>query len=411
VASIPSTGGGTGSSATVVAPASAAGARIASEVERTGSPAPRSGLSPVAPRGAAPETPHGRGAASNPAGRFERLHYIADDETLESDRIERGPDAAAPRLATLYLRDPSRSAISTNDSPDIGFSTSLNPYRGCEHACAYCYARPTHEYLGFSAGLDFETRILVKEEMPQLLRKELSGRRWQPQVIALSGVTDAYQPIERKLGITRRCLRVLLEFRNPVSIVTKNALVTRDTDLLGELAQLDAASAHLSITTLDPKLARALEPRASQPHQRLVAIEKLARAGIPVGVLVAPVIPGLNDHEIPAILAAARDAGATSAGMILLRLPHGTRDLFAEWLEIHRPERKQRVLSRIRDVRGGKLNETRFGSRMRGEGLYARQLQDLFELQRRRANLDAPQRTLSVEHFRRPEDAQLDLFD
>lgn len=377
---------------------------------RAGSPAPRSGL---APDGAALVAPRGRGITSNPAGRFERLQYVADRETLESDRLdaETDPDGSASQIPTLYLRDPSRSAISTNDSPDIGFAASLNPYRGCLHACAYCYARPTHEYLGFSAGLDFETRILVKEQLPQLLRKELCAKRWQPQVIAMSGVTDAYQPIEHELGLSRRCLQVLAEFRNPVSVITKNALVARDADLLAELAAVDAASANLSITTLDPKLARALEPRASQPHQRLLAIEKLAHAGVPVGVMIAPVIPGLNDHEIPAILAAAREAGATSAGLIMLRLPYGLKELFGEWLERHRPERKQRVLSRIRDVRNGKLNDTRFGSRMRGEGLYAQQIQDLFEIQRRRAGLGPPPRSLSTEHFRRPGDAQLALFD
>jgi DNA repair photolyase len=383
---------------------------------RSGCPAARSGLEPVRPL-------RGRAAATNPPGRFERLQYVLDAEaleTLEADRLraegsgaealDEDPAADAPAIPTLYLRDPSRSAISTNDSPDIGFDASLNPYRGCEHACAYCYARPTHEYLGFSAGLDFETRILVKEDLPRLLRKELAGRRWRPQVIALSGVTDAYQPIERKLELTRRCLEVLLEVRNPVTVITKNALVARDADLLSELARLDAASANLSITTLDPKLARALEPRASQPQQRLRAIEELARAGVPVGVMVAPVIPGLNDHEIPSILAAARDAGARFAGMIVLRLPHGLKDLFGDWLARHRPDRRERVLSRIRDVRGGRLNDTRFGARMRGQGLYARQIQDLFELQRRRVGLDAPPNALSTAHFRRPDDAQLDLF-
>ncbi len=380
---------------------------------RRGSPAPRSARAPAS---AALTAPRGRGSASNPTGRFERLQYVSDEETLEAERLaaEADPDSdpagGARQIPTLYLRDPSKSAISTNDSPDIGFDASLNPYRGCLHACAYCYARPTHEYLGFSAGLDFETRILVKEQMPQLLRKELAAKRWRPQVIAMSGVTDAYQPIEQKLEISRRCLKVLLEFRNPVSIITKNALVTRDADLLGELASFDAASANLSITTLDPKLARALEPRASQPHQRLLAIEKLARAGVPVGVMVAPVIPGLNDHEIPAILEAARDAGASSAGMIMLRLPYGMKELFGEWLERHRPERKRRVLARVRDVRGGQLNDARFGSRMRGQGLYAQQLQNLFEIQRRRAGLASPPRNLSIEHFRRPGDAQLDLF-
>jgi len=376
---------------------------------RPGSPAARSGLAPTA---ALLVAPAGRGAATNPASRFERLQYAADADTLEADRLEAegDPGGARRQIPTLYLRDPSKSAISTNRSPDIGFDASINPYRGCEHACAYCYARPTHEYLGFSAGLDFETRILVKEEMPRLLRKELASKRWKPQAIAMSGVTDAYQPIERKLEITRRCLRVLVEFRNPVIVITNNALVARDSDLLAELTSFGAASANLSITTLDPKLARALEPRASQPHQRLHAIEKLAAAGVPVGVMVAPVIPGLNDHEIPAILAAAKDAGASFAATIVLRLPHGMKELFGDWLERHRPERRERVLSRIRDVRGGSLNDPRFGSRMRGQGLYAQQIQNLFSVHRRRAGLAEPPPSLSTEHFRRPGDAQLDLF-
>jgi len=356
--------------------------------------------------------PRGRGIPSNPAGRFEPVQYVADRETLESDRLDAGtdPDGSAPQVPTVYLRDPSRTAIATNDSPDIGFNASLNPYRGCMHGCAYCYARPTHEYLGFSAGLDFETRILVKEQLPQLLRKELCARRWRPQPIAMSGVTDAYQPIERELGISRRCLEVLAEFRNPVSVITKNALVARDADLLAELAGFEAASANLSITTLDPQLARELEPRASQPQQRLLAIEKLANAGVPVGVIIAPVIPGLNDQEIPAILAAARAAGVSSAGLIMLRLPYGLKELFGDWLERHRPERKQRVLSRIRDVRDGKLNDTRFGSRMRGGGLYAEQIRDLFEIHRRRTGLAPAPHSLSTQHFRRPGDAQLTLF-
>jgi len=375
----------------------------------SGSPAPRPGLSPGS---ASLRAPRGRGAATNPASRFERLRYAADQDTLEHDRLEAetDPGADARQVPTLYLRDPSKSAISTTQSPDVGFDASINPYRGCEHACAYCYARPTHEYLGFSAGLDFETRIMVKQELPRLLRKELAAKSWQPQVIAMSGVTDAYQPIERKLELSRRCLQVLVEFRNPVTIITKNALVARDADLLAELASRGAASANLSITTLDPKLARELEPRASQPHERLRAIEQLAKAGVPVGVMVAPVIPGLNDSEIPAILAAAKDAGASFAGTIILRLPHGLKELFGDWLERHRPERKQRVLSRIRDVRSGKLNDPRFGARMRGEGLYARQLQDLFAVQRRRVGLDAPPVALSTEHFRHPDDAQLKLF-
>src|SRR5688572_25773449 len=240
----------------------------------------------------------GRGASWNPQNRFETLEYVVDDE---AERDENAPK-------TLYLRDPSRSIIATNDSPDVGFEASINPYRGCEHGCIYCYARPTHEYLGFSAGLDFESRILVKEDAPELLRRELSSSRWKPQVLAISGVTDPYQPVERRLQLTRRCLQVLADFRNPVVIITKNHLVTRDIDLLGELAEHQAARVFLSVTTLDGNVSRVMEPRASHPTRRLAAIEALARAGVSVGALVAPVIPGLTDHELPSIIAAASQA-------------------------------------------------------------------------------------------------------
>jgi DNA repair photolyase len=360
----------------------------------------------------APAAPaiRGRGSADNPANRFERLAYAADPEPEASEANDGDP----PRLPrTVYLRDPTRTALSTNQSPDVPFDTSLNPYRGCEHGCSYCYARPTHEYLGFSSGLDFETRILVKEDAPELLRKELAARGWKPQVVAMSGVTDAYQPIERRLEITRRCLRVFAEFRNPVSIITKSALVARDADLLSELALHDAASACLSITTLDPKLHRIMEPRASHPGERLRAIEALARAGIPVGVNVAPIIPGLTDHEIPAILAAARGAGARFAGHIVLRLPRNVKELFVGWLERHHPDRKQKILSRLRALRGGRLDDPRFGSRMRGDGIYADQIRDLFELARRRTGFPEPpagRPRLSTAAFRHPTDRQLALF-
>jgi DNA repair photolyase len=292
----------------------------------------------------------------------------------------------------------------------VGFDASVNPYRGCEHGCVYCYARPTHEYLGFSAGLDFETRILVKEDAPELLRRALASPRFEPRVIALSGVTDPYQPVERRLGLTRRCLEVLAEFRNPTAIVTKSRLVARDTDLLGELARHDAVSVHVSLTCLDPELQRRMEPRASSPRLRLEAIESLARAGIPVGAMLGPVIPGLTDHEIPAILAAAAGAGATFASWILLRLPHGVAPLFEAWLERHHPERKAKVLHRIQEVRGGRLNDPRFGSRMRGEGLHAEQIEALFALAARRAGLARRGPALSTRAFRRPAGAQLALF-
>ncbi|MBL8799122.1 MAG: PA0069 family radical SAM protein [Planctomycetia bacterium] len=348
-----------------------------------------------------PRTIRGRGAAANPTNRFERLAYEPDPEAFE-------PDASGP--ATQLFRDTSRSIIVYNDSPDVGFTASINPYRGCSHGCVYCYARPTHEYLGFSAGLDFETKIVVKEDAPQLLRKELMSPQWQPQSLALSGVTDCYQPVERQLQLTRRCLEVLAEFRNPVGIVTKNSLVTRDLDLLANLARDDAAMVYLSISTLDADLAGRLEPRAVRPAARLEALRTLHAAGIPVGVLTAPVIPGLNDHELPAILAAAAEAGAVSAGYVTLRLPHGLAALFEDWLERHLPQRKDKILGRIRELRGGKLNDPQFNSRMRGQGPLADAIRDIFELGCKKAGIANRGRSLSTAAFRRP-GQQRWLFD
>ncbi len=353
----------------------------------------------------------GRGARANPTGRFERARIEPDLDALEEARSaapEADSDAAIPR--TQMLPDPSRTALTFNRSPDIPFDASLNPYRGCEHGCAYCYARPTHEYLGYSAGLDFETKILVKERAPELLRKELSRPRWKPQVVALSGVTDAYQPMEKKLEITRRCVEVFAEFRNPIAIITKSALVARDLDLFRRLHEYQGISVTLSLTTLDGSLQRALEPRASAPHERLRAVERLAEAGIPVGVNIAPIIPGLTDAEIPGLLRAAASAGAERAGYIVLRLPHGLRALFDDWLAEHRPLRREKVLGRVESVRGGQLNDSRFGSRMRGEGRFAEQIGGLFDVMKRRYGLDAPPPELSVEHFRRPGGTQLDLL-
>lgn len=344
----------------------------------------------------------GRGAAGNPQNRFLPIAVERDAWTLEDDP---GPD-------TVLLRDSSRSILATNDSPDVGFDVSLNPYRGCEQGCAYCYARPTHEYLGMSAGLDFESKLLVKESAAELLRDELMKKSWTPQPIALSGVTDAYQPVERRLGITRACLEVLTEFRNPVVIVTKSHLVTRDDDLLAELAGYDAAAVRLSVTTLDRELARTMEPRAATPERRLDAMRKLTEAGVPTGVMVGPVIPGLTDHEIPAILEAAAAAGATTASYIMLRLPHGVKELFADWLERNFPDRKVKVLGRIREIRSGRLNDPEFGSRMRGDGPYAEQVRSMFEVTARRLGLDRRGEPLSTEAFRRPAPGgQRDLFD
>ncbi len=344
--------------------------------------------------------PRGRGAGSNPLNRFETTRHEVDwglveddDEYLES----------AQRVATELIADHSRTIIAENDSPDIGFEASLNPYRGCEHGCIYCYARPTHEYLGYSAGLDFETKILVKYEAPGLLREALDSSRWRPRVLAMSGVTDPYQPIERKLGLTRRCLEVLAEYRQAVSIITKNRLVIRDLDLLAGLAGHGAAGVFLSITSLDDDLIGKLEPRTSRPLGRLAAVRALAGAGVPVGVMVAPVIPGLNDTEIPAILNAAAEAGARYAGYTFVRLPLGVAELFTEWLETHYPGRKTKVVDRIRAARGGRLNDSRFGSRMRGEGVAAEVIARLFRSAARRAGLNQQPWPVSPAAFRRPD--------
>jgi DNA repair photolyase len=347
------------------------------------------------------------GPRANPPNRFERVH-VADMPELG---FAPGPDDPPEDPRTELLVDPSRSVVASNDSPDLGFRASVNPYRGCQHACTYCYARPTHEYLGYSAGLDFQTKILVKPRAGELLRKQLMSPAWKPQVVALSGVTDPYQPAERRLRITRGCLEVLAEFRNPVVIVTKGFLVTRDLDLLAELARVNAASVMLSITTLDPELQRKMEPLASPPTKRLAAIDALARAGVPVGVMTAPVIPGLTDHELPAILQAAANAGASSAGLVVLRLPHGVKELFSDWLAQHYPERREKVLNRLRALHGGALYDARFAHRQRGSGEFAEQIQALFELGLRRARLARRSAELSTAAFRRPGVAdQLSLF-
>ncbi len=361
-------------------------------------------MEPIVPQPAQPPTPsiRGRGTPDNPPNRFETLWYVPDGPG-------RDPDDPLPR--THFMRDPSGSIISYNDSPDVGFDASINPYRGCEHGCVYCYARPTHEFLGLSAGLDFETRILVKDRAPELLRRELSARKWEPQVIAVSGVTDAYQPAERRFRLTRACLEVLLDFRNPVSVITKNHLVTRDADLLTELAGHRAALVCVSVTTLDADLARVMEPRTSHPERRLDAVRELTDAGVPVGVLVAPIIPGLNDHEVPRILEAAAKAGACTAAYVMLRLPHAVEELFGSWLERHFPDRKRKIESRIRSVRGGKMNDPRFKSRMRGEGIFAQQIESLFAVSCKKVGIPRQRPELSTAAFRRSHFGQLDLFD
>jgi DNA repair photolyase len=342
----------------------------------------------------------GRGASSNETNRFEKLKYEATPEDFDNYLEEDGK----PILKTEVFKDASRTILTENNSPDIGFRFSINAYRGCEHGCAYCYARPTHEYLGYSAGLDFESKIFVKEKAPELLHQALMKKSWEPEPIALSGVTDCYQPLERKYELTRRCLEVLLKFRNPVFMITKNQLVLRDLDILKEMASLDLVMVYVSVTSLDADLLRVLEPRTSHPQSRLRAIEELAKAGVPVGVNVAPLIPGLTDHELPAILKAASDAGAISAGYTPVRLPLSVRPVFEEWLEVHRPLKKEKVLSQIRDIRGGKLNDANFGSRMRGEGVQADQLHQMFKLYTRKYGLNQKKISLSTEHFSRPGD-------
>ncbi len=349
-----------------------------------------------------PRSITGRGAAANPRNRFEKIG-------VEPDPAETGDE---PRPETVYLRDHSRSIVATNNSPDIGFDASINPYRGCSHGCAYCYARPTHEYLGLSAGLDFESKVLVKEDAAGLLCGQLASPRWEPKVLSMSGVTDPYQPVERKLGITRGCLEVLAGFRNPVVVVTKNHLVTRDMDLLSELARYGAAAVAVSLTTLDDDLRRVMEPRTSRPVRRLAAIRKLSEAGIPVGVMTAPVIPALNDHELPNLLAAAAEAGATFAGYVPVRLPGAVAPLFEEWLERHFPDRKEKVLGHIRSMRGGKLNDPEFGSRMKGGGVYAEHISRLFDVSCRRAGIERGRfPKLSTASFRKDGGIQPGLFD
>ncbi len=337
-----------------------------------------------------------RGASDNPPNRFERLMVELEEPA------ERNP-------RTQFLRESARSIISRNDSPDISFGASINPYRGCEHGCPYCYARPYHEYLGFSSGLDFETRIVVKENAAELLREELGSPSWKPEVLALSSITDCYQPVENRLGITRQCLQVLAEFRNPVGVITKNHLVTRDLDILAVMAEEGLCSAHISVTSLDPELSRRLEPRASPPARRLDAIAKLSQAGIPTGVVIAPVIPGLNDHEIPAILKAARGAGAARASYSIIRLPHAVKEIFAAWLEDHVPGSADKILDRIRELRGGALHSSRFGERMRGSGFWGDQIEAIFSLCRAREEYADRHFEYNLAAFRHPPAPQLAL--
>lgn len=352
--------------------------------------------------GRAMDPHHGRGARENPGNRFDAFSVEVDEDAWAEDD---------PRpLKTTFLRDDSRSVLVPNRAEDLSFDFGLNPYRGCEHGCSYCYARTYHEYLGFSAGLDFESKIVVKPDAPELLEQELSRRRACPGKIAMSGVTDCYQPVERKLEITRRCLEVLARFRQPVAIITKNALVARDVDHLAELARHGAVCVYLSITTLDPKLARILEPRASSPRARLEAMRVLADAGVPVGPSAAPMIPGLNDHELPAILSATKEAGASFAAWSMVRLPGAVAGIFESWLQRYFPDRREKVLNRIRAVRGGALNGTSPVTRLRGEGEAADQLRAMFRVACRRLDLQTSPPDLNTSAFRRMMPGQGELF-
>ena len=338
----------------------------------------------------------GRGSQINPTNRFRRVEIAADLEQLQAE------DCEASCVRTEYFFDDTKSIISENDSPDVGFRYSMNPYRGCAHGCSYCYARPTHEYFDLSAGLDFESKIFVKLRAPELFRDWLARSEWEPEQIMISGVTDCYQPAERHFQLTRRCLEVALEARQPVSIVTKNALITRDLDLLHELAARQVISVAISVTTLDQSLTRVMEPRTSSPAARLRTIEQLSAAGVPVSVLIAPVIPGLTDSEIPAILEAAHQAGACSAGYVMLRLPLTVKPVFFEWLERTRPLQKSKIESWIRSTRGGELYQAGFGTRMKGSGEIADQICQTFEVFSRRYGLDRYRPKLDSTHFRRP---------
>ncbi len=356
-----------------------------------------------------PRTLKGRGALINPPNRFESIHAQADYEQVENDD-DFFDGLNHPK--TIYLPDASQSLITSNDSPDVPFRYSINPYRGCEHGCAYCYARPGHEMLGMNAGLDFETRILVKHDAPELLRSELGRDGWQGDVISISGVTDCYQPAERKYCLTRGCLEVMLAARQPVGIVTKNALVVRDLDVLGPMAAENLAHVFVSVTTLDAELARTMEPRTATPQARLRAIRELAGAGVPVGVMVAPIIPGLNDQEMPAILTAAAEAGAMTAGHVLLRLPWAVRPIFEEWITRSYPDKAERVLALIRSTRDGRMNDSQFGSRMRGQGPYAEQIGQTFKVFKKKLGLDRKLPPLDSSKFcpPPPTTGQLRLF-
>jgi len=351
------------------------------------------------------ERRRGRGTLSNASGRFEPLARVAFDDGWQ------GPDELPP-FKTSVTVDATRKIIARNDSPDLSFDRSINPYRGCEHGCVYCYARPTHSYLGLSPGLDFESKLFMKPNAPELLERELSAPNYEPKIIAIGTNTDPYQPIERRYAIMRRILEVLERAGHPVGIVTKSALVLRDLDILARMAKRNLVKVAISVTTLDPKLARTMEPRAATPPRRLDALRQLAAAGVPASALVAPVIPALNDAEIERILEAIAATGVRHAGYVLLRLPLELRDLFREWLNENYPDRAQHVFKLIRDTRGGKDYDSTFGKRMTGSGPIAWMIGRRFEVACERLGFNLTSVKTTTEHFRppRPASEQLDLF-
>lgn len=339
----------------------------------------------------------GRGTSDNPANRFEPIYYDHDNpEDINS--------------STQFFTDTSKSLITFNKSPDISIDAFINPYRGCEHGCVYCYARPFHEYLGLSAGLDFETKIFVKENAPVLLKKELTGAKWKPQIVGIGGVTDAYQPAERKWQLTRKCLQVFNDFNNPVAIITKNTLVQRDKDILKEMAEKNTVFVLFSITSLNDKIISVMEPRTSRPLLKLKAIEELTKCGIKTGVMIGPVVPGLTDHEIPEIIKQSVNAGAVLARYILIRLPFGVKELFEKWLEMHFSDRKEKVLNRIRSMRDGSLYNPAFFERQRGNGIFAEQTQKVFETACRKNGIEEAQFELTTKYFKNTINSQLSLF-
>jgi DNA repair photolyase len=356
--------------------------------------------------GVHPDARRGRGATSNAAGRYESRGRVSVDDGWDN------LDEPAPPLRTQVLRDSTRTIIARNQSPDISFDRSINPYRGCEHGCIYCFARPTHAYLGMSPGLDFESKIFAKPDAAALLDKELRARSYKCRTMAMGTNTDPYQPVEREHGITRAILQILQRFNHPVGIVTKSALITRDIDILGPMAGENLAKAAISVTSLDHHLARKMEPRASTPTRRLEALRKLSDAGIPTAVMFAPAIPGLNDHELESVLEAAKDAGVTSAGYVMLRLPLEVKDLFQEWLTAEVPERASRVMSLVRNMRGGLDYDPKWGERMHGSGPIADALSDRFRLACKRLGLNEARRPLDTTKFRPPPQVgdQLALF-